>query len=55
MKRNAARKQCPECGRKNAIVRDRDSGEVFCKWNGHKLADGTIACHYYKPPKAWDA
>lgn len=54
MARNAARRQCPTCGRKGALIR-YESGEVVCKWNGHVLANGAKACDYYKAPKEWDA
>jgi hypothetical protein len=46
MKRSAASRQCPECGRKSALVHDAEYRQTACRWTGRVGKNGNAMCHY---------
>ena len=52
MKRSAATRRCPECGRKSALIRDHEYRQTACRWSGEIGKDGQRLCTY---AQQWDA
>jgi len=56
MRRSAANRRCPECGRKSALVRDAETRATYCRWSIEKAAHQvagerqTMMCTYFS---AW--
>lgn len=51
MRRSAETRQCPECGRKSALIHDSEYRQTACRWSGETGKDGKAMCTY---AKQWD-
>ena len=45
-RRSATNRQCPECGRKSALVRVTDIRMTVCKWTAEQNSAGDKMCGY---------